>query len=29
MADIMKKRFSEGFEETERIYETEDMIKCE
>jgi amidophosphoribosyltransferase len=29
MADAMKKKFLEGFEETERIYETEDMIKCE
>jgi amidophosphoribosyltransferase len=29
MADAMKKRFLEGFEETERIYETEDMVKCE
>jgi amidophosphoribosyltransferase len=29
MADAMKKRFLEGFEETERIYETEEMIKCE
>jgi len=29
MADIMKKRFSEGFEETGRIYEADDMMKCE
>lgn len=29
MADAMKKRFLEGFAETGRIYETEDIIKCE
>jgi amidophosphoribosyltransferase len=29
MADTMRKRFLEGFEETERIYETEEAIKNE